>query len=371
MTASRNRDKHRRARGSSPGQRWFWPLLMLQICQLALLIPSCVSAQSVSVSETLPHTSERRPSSRADRQRPTPGGAAPSSATVKPVVDPTQNIIAEAEPNPPRIGEPVTLRGSNFGRAKGATVFIGGYDIGAILQVTEWAENAVTAMMPNDPRIRQDQAYYFRITRLTPREASNAFTFRFDKKLETQPIVPPTAAFVGAAGRPPAPSSVASTPPAAAVTSNANEAPVPPFNAHITDLTSTLAPDELASLESELRAYEQKKGSQIAVLMLPSTRPETIEQYSMMEDSAAADGAAEQEADSAAADRAAEVAALLAAVGVSAAAGPRAAGETADAIAARNPAYVDRCAVGAPRVSAGGNAHDRGQDRRAGTAPWR
>jgi uncharacterized protein len=61
----------------------------------------------------------------------------------------------------------------------------------------------------------------------------------------------------------------------------ADEVPVPPLIARITDLTGTLDAGQLASLEAELRAFEQKKGSQIAVLMLPSTQPETIEQYSI------------------------------------------------------------------------------------------
>ena len=61
----------------------------------------------------------------------------------------------------------------------------------------------------------------------------------------------------------------------------ADDVPVPPLKARITDLTGALDSGQLASLESELRAFEQRKGSQIAVLMLPSTQPETIEQYSM------------------------------------------------------------------------------------------
>ena len=61
----------------------------------------------------------------------------------------------------------------------------------------------------------------------------------------------------------------------------ADEVPVPPLKARITDLTGTLDPGQLASLEAELRAFEQRKGTQIAVLILPSTQPETIEQYSM------------------------------------------------------------------------------------------
>jgi uncharacterized protein len=61
----------------------------------------------------------------------------------------------------------------------------------------------------------------------------------------------------------------------------ADEVAVPPLKARVTDLTGTLNAGELASLEADLRAFEQKKGSQIAVLMLPSTQPETIEQYSI------------------------------------------------------------------------------------------
>ena len=61
----------------------------------------------------------------------------------------------------------------------------------------------------------------------------------------------------------------------------ADEAVVPPLQARITDLTGTLTSGQLAALEAELRAFEQRKGSQIAVLMLPSTQPESIEQYSI------------------------------------------------------------------------------------------
>lgn len=57
--------------------------------------------------------------------------------------------------------------------------------------------------------------------------------------------------------------------------------PVPALKARVTDLTGTLSAEQTATLEAELRAFEQKKGSQIAVLMLPSTLPETVEQYAI------------------------------------------------------------------------------------------
>jgi uncharacterized protein len=56
---------------------------------------------------------------------------------------------------------------------------------------------------------------------------------------------------------------------------------VPPLRAPVTDLTGTLTPDQVATLEQRLRAFETQKGSQIAVLLVPTTEPETIEQYSI------------------------------------------------------------------------------------------
>jgi len=56
---------------------------------------------------------------------------------------------------------------------------------------------------------------------------------------------------------------------------------IPQLKAHVTDLTATLSIPEMTRLEQKLVAFEQKKGSQIAVLIVPTTQPETIEQYSM------------------------------------------------------------------------------------------
>ena len=57
--------------------------------------------------------------------------------------------------------------------------------------------------------------------------------------------------------------------------------PVPPLKAAVTDLTGTLTPQQTATLDQELQAFAARKGSQIAVLLVPSTAPEAIEQYSI------------------------------------------------------------------------------------------
>ncbi len=57
--------------------------------------------------------------------------------------------------------------------------------------------------------------------------------------------------------------------------------PVPPLQARVTDVTRTLTPEQQSTLEQKLRAFEERKGTQIAVLMVPTTQPEAIEQYSL------------------------------------------------------------------------------------------
>lgn len=59
------------------------------------------------------------------------------------------------------------------------------------------------------------------------------------------------------------------------------EAPVPPLSAHVTDLTATLDAQQAQALEARLAAFETKKGAQLAVLIVPTTQPETIEQFAM------------------------------------------------------------------------------------------
>lgn len=56
---------------------------------------------------------------------------------------------------------------------------------------------------------------------------------------------------------------------------------VPPLTARVTDQTGTLTGDQVSELEQTLQAFESRKGTQIAVLIVPTTAPETIEQYSM------------------------------------------------------------------------------------------
>jgi uncharacterized protein len=57
--------------------------------------------------------------------------------------------------------------------------------------------------------------------------------------------------------------------------------PVPPHAARVTDLTNTLSADARTALDRKLAAFEARKGSQIAVLLVATTAPESIEQYSL------------------------------------------------------------------------------------------
>ncbi len=56
---------------------------------------------------------------------------------------------------------------------------------------------------------------------------------------------------------------------------------VPPLTGRVVDQTGTLSAGDIDSLTQTLRALEQRKGSQVAVLIVPTTQPETIEQYSI------------------------------------------------------------------------------------------
>ncbi len=57
------------------------------------------------------------------------------------------------------------------------------------------------------------------------------------------------------------------------------QVPVPPLSGHVNDQTGTLNAEQKDALERTLRTFEAKKSSQIAVLIVPATAPESIEQY--------------------------------------------------------------------------------------------
>ena len=61
----------------------------------------------------------------------------------------------------------------------------------------------------------------------------------------------------------------------------AAQQPIPRLTGRVVDLTSTLTSAQQAALAEKLAALEQRKGSQIAVLIVKSTEPEAIEQYSL------------------------------------------------------------------------------------------
>lgn len=54
---------------------------------------------------------------------------------------------------------------------------------------------------------------------------------------------------------------------------------LPPLTHRVTDLTSTLDAQQTQTLEARLAEFEAKKGVQLAVLIVPTTQPETIEQF--------------------------------------------------------------------------------------------
>lgn len=59
------------------------------------------------------------------------------------------------------------------------------------------------------------------------------------------------------------------------------ELAVPPLSGHVIDQTATFSPAQQASLEQTLQALEARKGSQLVVLMVVSTAPQSIEQYAL------------------------------------------------------------------------------------------
>lgn len=58
-------------------------------------------------------------------------------------------------------------------------------------------------------------------------------------------------------------------------------AAIPPLHARVTDITGTLTAQQTQELEQRLAALEQRKGAQLAVLIVPTTQPDTIEDYAV------------------------------------------------------------------------------------------
>lgn len=56
---------------------------------------------------------------------------------------------------------------------------------------------------------------------------------------------------------------------------------VPPYSAPVVDLTQTLTREQQAALSRMLEEFQGRKGSQIAVLLVPTAAPEEIEQYAI------------------------------------------------------------------------------------------
>ena len=56
---------------------------------------------------------------------------------------------------------------------------------------------------------------------------------------------------------------------------------VPPLQSRLTDLTGTLSSAQKDALENTLRTFEARKGSQFAVLLVPTTQPEAIEPFAL------------------------------------------------------------------------------------------
>ncbi len=62
---------------------------------------------------------------------------------------------------------------------------------------------------------------------------------------------------------------------------SAAQVPVPPLTGHVIDQTGTLTAEQRSALEQTLTAFEARKGSQLAVLMVTSSAPEQIEQFAL------------------------------------------------------------------------------------------
>lgn len=93
-------------------------------------------------------------------------------------------------------------------------------------------------------------------------------------------LIPRKAATGSATPPSEAPASVPTTPPPApAATASSDPLPVPALSDRIIDQTGTLTPDQLSSLRQQLEGIEKTYGSQVVILMVPTTLPEPIEMY--------------------------------------------------------------------------------------------
>ena len=61
----------------------------------------------------------------------------------------------------------------------------------------------------------------------------------------------------------------------------ASPAAIPPLDAPVVDTTGTLDAATVQRLDAQARALQQRKGSQLQVLVVPSTQPDSIEQYAV------------------------------------------------------------------------------------------
>ena len=59
------------------------------------------------------------------------------------------------------------------------------------------------------------------------------------------------------------------------------DAPIPALDKPVIDTTGTLDATQIAALDAQARALQQRKGAQLQILMVPTTQPETIEQYTV------------------------------------------------------------------------------------------
>lgn len=57
--------------------------------------------------------------------------------------------------------------------------------------------------------------------------------------------------------------------------------PIPELRERVTDLSGLLSAEEKQELAAKLKAHEEQTTNQIAILIIPTTSPETIEQYSL------------------------------------------------------------------------------------------